>query len=436
MRKTGKLRRRYVDAAQAINRDGFKFGRDDDIAAFVKLERYFKESKAPRMIMGRNPKFGIFYSRFIERVEKLFFSLEQVANACDYKSCGEKFAKLVGQWFMGNDMESFEGSQRPDVLAWEYFVYYHMCEDQNEIDFLNKCFAAKLEKKGHTGSGVSFSFLFCRGSGDQDTSLGNGIINYVATQYFLIKNYCPDCRFELCSNPQCKTFKFVVKGDDSYSSIPRKEEYINTYEHFGLKAKIEIWKRPEDVEFCSGRFFEYQPGKFYFVQSLQKLVTSLTTVINEDVLKNGWVAHYYKSLGLMYRKLYKGVPIYSDLAEWLCRSSDRGLNINLIGSYNLLKAFENCDVGEGIVASDDSLINLAAIHKWDLAELDALKRFFLGSKLSFPPELNKRCNLRTARMDIPEFDFVVMTNEFMKGENTKTQKWCLKRVQKCARRYF
>jgi hypothetical protein len=263
--KVGRLRHRYCDAYTEITKQGFNLSRDSDIAAFVKLERYFEDGKAPRMIMGRNPKFNLIYASIIQPIEKAFFALPQVANACDYFSCGGKFSKLVGDWFMENDMSKFEGSQRFETLRLEYLVYSKLFSD---LDLLDMIFATKLIKKGRTTVGIDFKFEQCRGSGDMDTSLGNGILNYIATQYFLVKNYCPKCPISGCTEPSCKTHSFVVKGDDSYASVPRFATYRNTYSDFGFDAKIVIRTTPEDVEFCSGHFVEYAPMKYIYVQTV------------------------------------------------------------------------------------------------------------------------------------------------------------------------
>lgn len=397
-KKKGKLRKRYMRAYGDLIKDGFDVKRDSNIAAFVKLERYFELGKSPRMIMGRNPKFNLLYAHIIEPIEAAFFSLPQVANACDYVSCGEKFEKLLGDHFMENDMSKYEASQGLDVLKLEHLLYSKITDHGDLLDIL---FAIKTLKRGHTQSGIKFEFELCRGSGDMDTSLGNGVLNYIATQYFQIKNFCPDCPITGCSVPNCKTNAFVVKGDDSYSSVPRFCKYNNYYKNFGFDAKILIRTCPEDVEFCSGHFVEYQPSKYIYVQKLQKMLTSLTTVVNQDVLRHGWVAHYYKTLGLMYKKLYKGLPIYDDVAEFLLRTSEYGVNINLMNSYNLVTNFSYVNDSALDVDYDLAMSSVALVNKMTIPELAALKDWLKFTTLKFPQQLSKRCNIKSAKCDAP-----------------------------------
>jgi len=434
--KKGRLRSRYINAYNHLLKDGVNLERDSDISAFIKLERYYEAGKAPRMIMGRNPKFNILYAQIIEPIEQAFFSLPQVANACDYLKCGEKFEKMVGEWFMENDMSKYESSQRMFALHLEHMVYSIVL--QEHLDLLDHLFAYKIRKKGHTSTGINFDFNECRGSGDMDTSLGNGILNYIATQYFMVKNYCVDCTLTSCKEPGCRSYKFVLKGDDSYSSIPRfSEKYVNTYKFFGFDAKIIIRRTAEEVEFCSGHFLEYQPGKYIYVQKLQKLIESLTTCVNADAIKNGWVAQYYKSLGMMYKQLYRGVPIYSDIAEFLCSASDLGLNLNLIGSYNLTQAFQHSENKTFKTDASLTYVSMSMINKMDIAELNLISDWCKKTTLKFSPALSKRCNLKTPKLiEVPQVNFDLLNDQILSAEMPKAIHRYYLRLRHFRRKWF
>lgn len=398
--KKGKLRTRYLNAHNKNVRRGVNLAQISDIGAFVKNERYFEE-KAPRMIMGRNPCFNLLYARFVQPIESAFFRLEQVANACDYSKCGEKFGKLIGKWFFENDMSKFEASQRWFSLRLEYMVYA-LCFP-GELRQLNALFAAKMEKHGRTTAGVEFKFNFCRGSGDMDTGLGNGILNYVSTMYFQAVNFCPlsaGCGLEKCCEPSCVTGQFVIKGDDSYGVMPVDASYVNTYQYFGFDAKLFVRTDPLAVEFCSGHFVRVSGG-WYYVQKLRKLLTSIETVINSDFIKNGWCAHYYRSLGMMYKVLYRGLPVYEDLADYLMTVSDNlGLNLTLVRdhSYGTSEAFENFRANA--VPDTMTFHDISTVNDMSYAELDALVRTFRNQKFTLPSSQYQRCNLKTKSFDM------------------------------------
>lgn len=410
--KTGRLRRRYYAAYKDLLRDGVDLNKISDISAFVKLERYFEDGKAPRMILGRNPAFTMLYMQIINPIETAFFELDQVANACDNISCGEKFEKLVGEWFVENDMSKYEASQRLFTLSMEYAVYSLVYHDQ---ELLDRMFLAKLHKRGHTSTGVSFKFDMCRGSGDADTSLGNGILNYISTMYFQCINTCTtECGLDKCLRGGCKANKFVLKGDDSYMAYPKTKHYLNTYQYFGFEAKIVIRTEPEKVEFCSGHFVEYQPGKYVYVQKLRKLLQSLQTCINADAIRNGWVGHYFKSLGLMYNTLYQGIPIYEDIGPFLMAVDVKfGLRKELVQSYNLLDMFNNTHVKLGPVNRTLAAVSVSLVNDMSFGELAHVSSFLNTHKIEIPPAQQRRCNLNTRATEYGTIDFESLNDQIV-----------------------
>lgn len=399
--KPGVTKKRYLKAYKQLLNGSKRLDKIDSIAAFVKNERYYEEGKSPRMIMGRDPRFNILYARFTSRLEEAFFSLPQVANSCDYWSCGEKFSKLVGEWMFENDMSKYESSQRKFHLWLEYLVY-SMVVSREEVNDLSVLFGVKTKKHGHTGCGVDFDFDYCRGSGDMDTSLGNGVINYIATMYFMIMNFCErkaDCKFNKCG---CLFDKFVLKGDDNYGKVPvGYDKLLNTFLNFGFDAKLKLNTDAKTTEFCSGNFIELSSGRYYYVQKLSKLIQSLEVVINPDVLKNGWVAHYYKSLGLMYSKLYGDLPVYCDIAKFLLTASTKlGINTNLInesyGASEAFKASEDNSV-KTVDLLETTVLDIAMVNDMSFSELNALSDWFKTAKLELPKHLSKRCNIKGSK---------------------------------------
>lgn len=402
-KKPGAVRRRFLKAYKQMCDGQRNLSANSEIAAFVKNERYYDEGKSPRMIMGRDPKFNIVYCRFISRLEDAFFQLPQVANACDYVKCGRKFEDLLkySASMFENDMSKFEATQRECLLALEFMVYqrvFQACGRGDEIDDLLTVFAAKCIKPVVTGPGVRATFDFCRGSGDMDTSLGNGIINYITTMYFMVHNFCGvDCKLAQCG---CYFDKFVLKGDDSYGCCPRAS-LVNTYAWFGLDAKLIFRSDARHVEFCSGHFVRTADGHWTYVQKLRKLITSVSTCINPDIIRNGWVGHYLKSLGLMYKKLYGGVPIYEDFADMLLTADDKhGMNTVLVEgvSYGAWEAFSNSGNTEKVDSCPETLLDIAEHNDMPLAQLNALKVCFNNTRLQLPQHLLRRCNVK-AKMD-------------------------------------
>lgn len=398
-----------------INKYGFDVSKDSDITAFVKLERYYDETKSPRMIMGQNPKFNLVFSQVIDPIEKGFYQLDEVSNGKDHHAVGEMFSRMVGRCshFIENDMSKYESSQRWNVLKWEYMFYHKIISATNPelLYVLRLCYAACLRSRVKTSLGVYMQFVFCRISGSITTALGNGFVNLMTSQYNQVMNTCDaaTCGLDLCVNPGCRVKDIILKGDDSVLGANSNQVFVDYYKNFGLDAKIVRRSLPEDVEFCSGGFVEYQTGKYVYVQKLQKLLESLTTCINQDALRNGWVAHYYKSLGLMYKIVYRGVPVYEDIADFLLRTNvDYGVNVNLVTSYNLLDAYQSKHSEIGHVDQSKVVLGVSMVNKMDYSELQRIVNWCKQSKLEFPKEYRKRCKIRARVNDHVRLDYTLI----------------------------
>lgn len=422
--KTGSSKRRFLKAYnQLVRKERISLNGVTGIQAFVKNERYFEEGKKPRLIMGVKPEYNVLFCRHIARMEDAFFSLPQVANKCDYLSCGEKFHSLLGAWMGENDMSSFEGSQRKfhDFLEW--VVYDGVSRDEDREDLLT-LYAAQCHKHGRAGSEFEYSADWVMASGMLNTSIGNGIKNYIPTMYFQILNWCSrgaDCRFDDCD---CLFNSFVVKGDDSYMKIPVGANPRNYYTDWGYDAKYIVRQDPLLTEFCSGKFIRLNDGRFYYVQKLDKLLESLSVVINSDVVERGWMAHYYRSLGDMYAVLYKNIPVYEDLAKFLQRSSEKfRINVNLVSeSFGASEAFANHQRNaEKVDVDTHTLLDVALVNEMTFSELDALVQYLRCGQLRFPPEHSRRCNLRYSRVHaVDEIDDSVVF-EFDRTLDRKAQ---------------
>lgn len=413
--KPGAVRRRFLKAYKQLASGSRDINKNSRISAFIKNERYFEEGKSPRSIMGRDPKFNIVYARFVARFEDAFFQLKQVCNACDYPAMGVKFAGLYEkcQRMFENDMSKFEATQRYFHLLIEFLVMAAVTPE-SELEDLETVFAAKIMKPVGYGSGVSADFECCRGSGDLDTGCGNGVINYVSTAYFKIINFCTiDCDLVSC---KCGWDDFVLKGDDSYGTAPFDADrpYINTYEWFGLDAKLV--DRPDGrlTEFCSGHFIRVGGGWTY-VQKLRKIITSVSTCINTDVIKNGWLGHYIRSLGDMYKVLYAGVPVYEDFADLLRTAYSRSININLVEgvSYGAFEAYKVSHNTKRVDATTETHLDISLVNDMPIAQLCALQETFNRSRISLPLHLLHRCNLKSQSIKTEVLDTTL--SQWVKG---------------------
>jgi len=408
----GPLLSRYVKAAKQVTQNGFNAQRDSKIKTFIKNERYF-EFKPPRLILGRDPKFNLLYNRYVEPLEKAYRSLSCVALGRNFLQMGDRLSYMATKCvrFRKNDMSKYESTQRDLALRIEYDINVRAMIKSGfsdaHIDEYTTLFAIK-RMKNCVSEGVDVCFEECRGSGDRDTGLGNGQINCVATKYDRAVNCCPhgyDCMLELCD---CGNFPEEdldeILGDDNYSGYLHdfdEGRYINTYRSFGLDSKIEWCLGVHDVTFCSGIFVEYQPSKYIYTQDPVKIIKSLQSVINNEVVERGFLGHYYSSLGYMYEVLYKGLPTLPLLGKYLQTCNKRGVfrfdPKMLKGSYILE---QNCKFGgcvSGVyslsVDRDLALVSMSMACGLEVAELTHLEEYYSQAELVLPiGQFRKRRN--------------------------------------------
>jgi hypothetical protein len=360
--------------------------------------------------MGRNPKFNVLWAQIISPIEEAFFKLDEVANGKDHHAMGQQFVDMLlndCSAFGTGDFSKFESSIRSEMLAVEYYVYKLVIEKMapHLKPLLDKLFALTTDNQASTSVGVALKFLFCRVSGDLTTSLGNGIINLITTQYNQIMNTCDseNCKFDRCDNPLCRTKNVIVKGDDSVFGMNVGQRLENHYQFFGFDAKLQCFDNAEEVEFCSGNFIRVNPTQYVYAQKLQKLLESLTTCINQDAIDNGWVAQYYKSLGMMYKIVYRGIPVYEQIGDFLLKTNtEHGLNLSLVTSYNLLDAFcaEHNDIA---IDYNTATLSISLVNKMDYGELQRIIDWCNSSALKFPAEMCKRSKTSLRKGDDYQF---------------------------------
>lgn len=383
--KKGKLRRRYEDAARKVYDNGFNIERHSDVQAFIKNEIY-SEKKPPRMIMGRDPRFNLIYGLYTTALEHAMVHLPEVSKGRNFKDRGKQFFdKIFGANIAEVDFSKYESTQRLEILKLVELGLAKrlMCDDEYEV--FRQCFIAKMRKRGVTVNGTTFEFWFCRGSGDMDTGLFNTLITWVSCRYFEIVN-------------NTGQFNFICDGDDNLMKIPvGHPELVDTFAHFGFEAKLKLVTDYHDAEYCSGKFVQYQPGKFYYVQNVLKLMEQVR------VFRKPQFAHckgtYYHSLGYMYSVLYPNFPLYSRIASFLMRIAPRRrVNVTMLNEINP----SHCDAFKGSKHLDLEIdmqtleIEIAMCFDLTQGEISRLSDWYDAKIVTISQDEDKRYNVTSA----------------------------------------
>jgi hypothetical protein len=371
--KKGALGQRYRRAGASLLKDGFVPYRDTKVTPLVKNEKYF-EKKPPRLVFSRDPKYQILMGRYSMPLEHALIKMLQVAKGSNFKQRGTKFARLLGEWLVENDFSKFESTQRIQIfelIAEEIFREFYPGDN-----FVQELLEMSYFKAGHTLKGVKYSFWGCLGSGEIFTGLFNTIFNWVACRYFELKNH-----FSWSG-------MFLVDGDDGVIKVPRGCDPINTFKDFGFDAKLLVKTDYHDVEFCSSNFLQIQPGVFYQVQKLEKVLNSIPYMINAQF--NEHLGDYYRSLGFMYMTLYKGIPLLESLGRFLNTANSSVVNTKILQktSYGAFNAFElSSDIGP--VDRTMALVDLSMVSGLTIQQIISFEDWFDGNALSFTADHDK-----------------------------------------------
>nr|WRQ65558.1 RNA-dependent RNA polymerase [Tolivirales sp.] len=388
--KKGRLRKRYLDCFDSIDKRGFDLEKDGDCSAFVKNELY-SEVKPPRLIINRNPKFGLVYGMFTHALEGAMMQLPQISKGKDFKNRGKQFEQLIyGAWALEGDCSKFEASQRVRLLKHIECGLMRRLEDDVGYKRFLKLFYRKLRKNGFTQNGQKFSFTGMRGSGDADTGLFNTLLMWVACRYFEIIN-------------STGLGNFICDGDDNVIRMPKgKEDYINTFAHFGFDAKLILRKDYHDIDYCSGKFMQYnRVGNFMYVQNIRKIINNMT--VFRKLNFNHCKTDYYHSLGYMYKKLYGDLPLFGDFADFLLRSTKgRYVKPEILKELNpvyedFLK-FDVCDV----VWDNSCLIEICMLFDMNIGIVEEIKEFYGNAVIEFEPFESKRYRNIGEKLTIPK----------------------------------
>jgi len=377
--KKGKLRGRYDDACKNVLRNGFNIWKDNNINAFIKNEIY-DENKPPRMIMGRNTKFNLLYGQYTTALEEAMLHIPQISKGKNFLERGQQFFDHVLNKFMiEGDCSKYESTQRIELLADIELGVWRRLLSTNHYSKIKRIFISKMEKRGFTFNGVYFSFWGCRGSGDMDTGLFNTILMYIACKYFIRVNKLNG--------------DFICDGDDNCIGYSDDKEIVDTFAHFGLDAKLIKRCDYHDLEYCSGKFMQYQPGKFIYVQNINKLMKNIGIFRKSKF--NHCKGEYYYSLGYMYKQMYCGMPLFKEISEFLMRISKvkRHVKFEILDDINPMHAQAFKNTAYNIKFDPDTIkIELAMCFLGSITKVEDCITHYSGKCVSLNAAEDKRFN--------------------------------------------
>lgn len=337
---------------------------DTGVKAFIKMEpANFKISGLPvenqqidpRVISGRYANYDSRAGARVKRVSKLFSSVwsytanQQVEGqykrtpGITYFSTGHnkisigKWLKSVEDWNLYNtDYSRFDASTSVPLQMLEHDILYSLTNDPELILWLNSQLMTNGKMKWRDKSEtitLSYAVQGTRKSGDQNTSIGNTIINVLVQLWALgvAHNKNP---IDLINNNQVK---FLVLGDDTVIATQFKinlVSYVTIIRNLGLTIDI-AQKTKATVAFCSSYFIPaLVNGEESYVLT-QKPGRNLTRAYTSHI-KYEEPGSWIKTNAYAFMNDYRHVPfMYSWHKSMHDKYSDcQAINITKLPDYN------------------------------------------------------------------------------------------------------
>jgi len=313
-------------------------------------------------------------------------NIKNISKGKNFLERGEQFAECIfGEDILEGDCSKYEGSQRLRLLVHIELTIWKLI-DPGSYGLLTKLFRSKMKKSGKTLNELYFEFWYCRGSGDMDTGLFNTLIMFVACRYFEIVNKTGD-------------HNFICDGDDNQIKIPRNiSELKDTFKEFGFDAKLIRRHTYHDASYCSGKFIQYKPGKFLYVQDLNKLMNNIP--IFRKLKFNHCKGAYYHSLGYMYHKIYGNLPVFREISKFLMNIAPKEhVHMDILEEINPghAEAFKNTSYN---LEYDEDLckVELAMCFTSNITNLENYSTWYKNHQVSLDKAELKRYNpIKTPR---------------------------------------
>ncbi|UHR49843.1 MAG: RNA-dependent RNA polymerase [Fushun naranga aenescens tombus-like virus 1] len=290
-----------------------KYPLTDDLATYLSQEPDSSYG-APRCIQYRNKRYCLRLATYLHPIEEHCYAAVDWTDTPIFskgRNLKQRGADLHGKWnsfvkplALLLDHSKFDAHVTLQLLNMEH-KFYRACNDSQELKDL---LSGQLLNKGRTKNGTTYTTKATRMSGDQNTGLGNSLINYAMLSAFAK-------HFDL-------KHSIYVDGDDSVIIIENEGKHydLKYFEQFGMKTKGSSTTEFSQVEFCQTRPVELDAG-WTMVRNPYRLLLRTPWTVKQ--LTQRQLLPYMASVGRCELALGMGAPIGQYLGEKLAQLSHR-----------------------------------------------------------------------------------------------------------------
>jgi len=230
-------------------------------------------------------------------------------RGCDIQTKFEYFANPA---VISLDHSKFDCHVNKQLLALEH-KFYNACYQSKELAMLLKWQNSNI---GSTKNGTKYRTAYTRMSGDQNTGLGNSIINYAMTKQIL-----DDLGIKHC---------LYIDGDDFLIFVERSTAHLvdpKAYAKFGMSTKLDsIAYEIEHIDFCQTRPVFNGVG-YTMVRNPVRMLERIQWGVGK--FQHSYIRSYLTSIGLCCLSLGMGLPVEQYIGNTLAALGGRWVNTSL-----------------------------------------------------------------------------------------------------------
>jgi hypothetical protein len=290
---------------------------DSRVRMFLKDDKYHTlKIGAPRCIQYRSKRYCLPLATYLHPIEQYVYTWKDTsgtpifAKARNLKQRGQdietKFNCFISPAVISMDHSKFDCHVNKDLLELEHRFYNECCKSW----LLAKLLKWQKRNVGKTANGVKYLTMFTRMSGDQNTGLGNSLINYAMTVALLDKLKIKYCLY--------------IDGDDFLVFVESANAHLvkaEGYKQFGMSTKLDsIATVMEKIDFCQSRPV-FDGVSYTLVRSPIRMLERIQWGVGRFAPR--YIRNYLTSIGQCCLSLGMGLPVEQYIGETLTKLGGR-----------------------------------------------------------------------------------------------------------------
>lgn len=276
---------------------------DARVRMFLKDDKYHvPKISAPRCIQYRSKRYCLPLACYLKPIEDYVYSWLDSSGTSVFAKCRnlqQRGQDIQAKWHHFNnpvaismDHSKFDCHVNKHLLAMEHAFYSAL----QPSPLLRKLLKWQCVNRGRTKNGTRYVTHYTRMSGDQNTGLGNSIINFAMTKYLLDNLNIKYCLY-------IDGDDFLVFVDDCNSKLINPSAYIQ----FGIKTKLDSCvDQIEKIEFCQTRPVFNGQG-YTMVRNPVRMLERIQWGVGK--FNKRYVNNYLTSVGHCCMSIGMGLPV-------------------------------------------------------------------------------------------------------------------------------